>query len=96
VTNLRRMGWLLSVGVLAIGLQGCSRQEEGPAEKAGKAADDAMRKAGEKMNDAAGQMHESMQKAGEEMGKATQEMGQAMKDAGKKMGKDKEEEEDGD
>ena len=94
---VRRMAILLSAGVLVFGLQSCSRHEEGPAEKAGKAVDDAMRDAGEKMDQAARQTHESMHKAGEEMGKATEQVGQAMKDAGKKMQKEKDaDEEDSD
>jgi osmotically-inducible protein OsmY len=82
---IRKTALLLSVGVLALGLQACRRGEEGAGEKAGKAVDDAMRDAGEKMDEAAEKMSESMHKAGKEMGRATEQMGEAMKDAGKKI-----------
>jgi osmotically-inducible protein OsmY len=82
---IRRGALLLSVGVLGLCLQACSRGEEGPGEKTGKAIDDAMRDAGEKMDEAAERMSESMHKAGKEMGRATEQMGEAMKEGGKKI-----------
>ena len=51
----------LTVCALMMGATGCQKHEEGPAEKAGKSMDDAMNKAGEKME----QMGDDMQKNAE-------------------------------
>ncbi|MGH7897566.1 MAG: hypothetical protein ACREQQ_06415 [Candidatus Binatia bacterium] len=86
VRNIIGKGALLvSAGILALGLQACSRGEEGPGEKTGKAIDDAMRDAGEKMDEAAEKLSESMHQAGKEMGRAGERMGDAMKETGKKI-----------
>lgn len=96
MTIPRKVALLSSVGALAFALAACTRhQEEGPAEKAGKAVDDAIRDAGKQMNNAAEKVDESMHKAGEQIGKAAEKTGEAVKDAGKKM-QDQEEDEDSD
>ena len=57
----------------AVALSAC-RREEGPAERAGREADQAMQ-------ESAHEMGEAMQKAGEQMGQATQQMGNSLEDA---------------
>lgn len=61
---------LLCAGIFAASLGGCSRHEEGAAEKAGKAVDDAMRESAQKMNQAGQKVGEAMQQAGEKMGES--------------------------
>ncbi len=63
---------------LTLSLGACAKKEEGPAEKAGKAVDEAMREGAHKMDEAS-------HKAGDAMRDAGDRMGQAMQDAGKKM-----------
>ena len=70
---------LLCAALLVFGLAACRREEDqGPAERAGKALDDALRESADKMNDAGRKVGDAMSKAGDEVGKA-------MEDAGKKL-----------
>jgi hypothetical protein len=66
--------------VLVLGLAACRRgqEEQGPAERAGKAVDDPLRESADRMNEAG-------KKVGEAAGKAGQEVGKAMEDAGKRL-----------
>jgi hypothetical protein len=74
----RTLSSILCAVALMASLGACAKKEEGPAEKAGKAVDDAMRESAQKMDEASHKMGDSMRDAG-------QKMGEAMEDAGKKM-----------
>jgi hypothetical protein len=52
MTNFRKNAAIvLAIGILMAGLSGC-KKEEGPAERAGKAVDNAVQKAGEQVEKA--------------------------------------------
>ena len=67
----------LMLGALVAGLSGCQKKE-GPAERAGKAIDNAAEKTGEGINKAA-------EKTGEGINKAINKTGETMEKAGEKM-----------
>jgi len=65
---MKKIAFLLAV--LAItALVGCSKQEEGPAEKAGKQIDESMQKAEAYAEEKKKELGEAMEKAGEDMQK---------------------------
>jgi hypothetical protein len=72
-TVLRTVLGMTACLALALGVGGCSGQE-GSAEKAGKAVDEAI-----------ADVEESADQLGEDMGEAADEMGDAMKDAADEM-----------
>jgi hypothetical protein len=79
VTPRSKTAALLRAALLFSALAACRREEyQGPAERAGKQIDDALRESGEKLNEAG-------KKVGDALGKAGDEVGKAMEDAGKKL-----------
>jgi len=44
----------VTLSLLVIGMSACQKEEEGPAEKAGKEVDETLKKAGEKMDNLLG------------------------------------------
>lgn len=53
---------VLTAGILIAGLSGC-KKEEGPAERAGKALDNAVQKAGEKIEQAGKKIQDAAKEA---------------------------------
>ena len=53
---------VLAAGILMAGLSGC-KKEEGPAERAGKAVDNAVQKAGEKIEQAGEKIQDAAKEA---------------------------------
>ena len=72
---------------LMVGFSGCSQQPEGPAERAGKAVDEAAGTAGDSMEKAMDNAGDAMKDMGEEVKEGTEE---AMESAEKMLGDSKE------
>jgi hypothetical protein len=63
MTNFRKNAAIvLAIGILMAGLSGC-KKEEGPAERAGKAVDNAVQKAGEQVEKAGEKIQDAAKEA---------------------------------
>jgi hypothetical protein len=69
---------IIASAALLLALAGCQKQEEGPAERAGKKIDQATEKAAQ-------QVDKATDKVGQQVDKATQQVGQQLEKAGEKM-----------